>query len=74
MNTRSLMQATQAQKQRVSRRKVQPRADRAKEERNRQKSVGGGLANELGVTQGQNGEQGNTVEPRNTRPLGKLTH
>jgi hypothetical protein len=35
---------------------------------------GGGQPNELGVTQGQNGEQGNTREPRNARPPGKLEH
>lgn len=41
------------------------------EERNRQRSQGGGQPNELGVVEGQNGEQGNSVEPRNTKPIGK---
>ena len=47
--------------------------DRAKEDKNRRNSAGG-KPNELGVTQGQNGEQGNTVVPRNSEPLGKLEH
>lgn len=41
------------------------------EEQNRQRAQRGGQLNELGVVQGQNGEQGNTVEPRNTKPVGK---
>ena len=65
---------TTAKAQRISRRERQPSADRAKEEKNRRKAIAGGQPNELGVTQGQNGEQGNTVRPRNARPLGKLEH
>lgn len=40
-------------------------------ESNRQRSKKGGQPDELGVTQGQNGEQGNTYHPRNARPIGK---
>jgi hypothetical protein len=40
----------------------------AEEERNRQRSKTGGKPNELGVVQGQNGEQGNTTDPRLTEP------
>ena len=47
---------------------------RRKEEENRRRSVGGGEPNELGVTQGQNGEQGNTIREEQTRPPGKLSH
>jgi hypothetical protein len=59
---------------RVARRRVQRSKDRAKEEQNRQLSKGGGQPNELGVTQGQNGEQGNTIHPTNTQPLGRSAH
>lgn len=27
--------------------------------------------NQLGITQGQNGEQGNSSDPRNTQPIGR---
>jgi hypothetical protein len=56
------------------RRVVQPARDGVKEERNRRRSQKGGQPNELGVTQGQNGEQGNTVDPRNARESGKIRH
>lgn len=50
--------------------------DRARknQEHQHQRSRGGGQPNELGVLQGQNAEQGNTVERRQARPLGKLSH
>src|SRR4051812_7228910 len=63
--------AAEPKAQRVARRKRQPSRDRSKEERNRRKSLGGGQPNELGVIQGQNGEQGNTTEPRNATDLGR---
>jgi len=56
------------------RRSRQPAIDQAKEEQNRQNATGGGNPNEQGITQGQNGEQGNTVEPRNVNHRGKLAH
>lgn len=56
------------------RRVIQPRRDRANEEKNRQRSQRGGQPDELGVTQGQNGEQGNTVDPNNARESGKIRH
>lgn len=56
--------------QRVARRERQRRIDRRNEERNRRKSMGGGCPNELGVTQGQNGEQGNMVGECEAEPLG----
>ena len=57
-----------------ARRATQPLRDGANEERNRQRSKRGGSPNELGVTQGQNGEQGNTVNPRNAKESGKIRH
>lgn len=65
---------TELKPERVARRKRQRALDRANEERNRQRSVGGGQPNELGVTQGQNGEQGNTMKTRNTKSLGRSAH
>jgi len=56
------------------RRRVEPGRERAKEEANRRNATGGGQPNELGVTQGQNGEQGNTANPRNARESGKIRH
>jgi hypothetical protein len=56
---------------RSARRKRERSASQHKEERNRKRSLGGGQPNELGVTQGQNGEQGNTMDPRNAQPIGQ---
>ena len=56
------------------RRATQPKRDRTNAERNRQRAQGGGQPDDLGVTQGQNGEQGNTVNPRNARESGKIRH
>jgi hypothetical protein len=68
-------QGTTARKaRRVTRRRVQPHSDRAKEEKNRRRALKGGRPNELGITQGQNAEQGNTIDPEQARPLGKLSH
>jgi hypothetical protein len=59
---------------RVARRRRQRALDQTKEEANRQRALGGGHPNELGVVQGQNGEQGNTVDPRKAIPLGRSAH
>jgi hypothetical protein len=56
------------------RRARQPSIDQAKEEQNRQRAKGGGQPNELGITQGQNAEQGNTIDPRNAKESGKIRH
>jgi hypothetical protein len=60
--------------ERTARRNRQPKHDRANEEKNRRKAVAGGQPNELGITQGQNGEQGNTVNPRNAKHYGDVAH
>jgi len=65
---------TSNRRQERGRRVLQPAADQRKEEQNRRRAVGGGEPNEMGVTQGQNGEQGNSVEPRNVNYRGKLAH
>ncbi len=56
------------------RRATQPQHDGAKEEKNRKRAIGGGKTDELGVTQGQNGEQGNTTKPRNAVKGGPSRH
>lgn len=56
---------------REARRNRERKQSSANEERNRQRSRGGGNPNELGVTQGQNGEQGNSIVPENTRRIGR---
>ena len=71
---RTRRQTTAGKAKRVARRRVQPKADRQKEEKNRRRSVGGGQPNEVGITQGQNGEQGNVIDSRKARPLGKPSH
>jgi hypothetical protein len=58
---------------RIARRKHQQAIEPIREERNRQKARTGQV-NEQGVTQGQNGEQGNTVRGENRKALGKLEH
>ncbi len=45
-----------------------------KEEMNRKKAVAGGQPNELGVTQGQNGEQGNSPNPQLNKDIGRSAH
>ena len=58
--------------QRATRRRSQRGELNKREESNRRKSLGGGRRpNELGITQGQNGEQGNSTDPRNTVPFAK---
>jgi hypothetical protein len=66
--------APEPKPQRVARRKRQPGRDRAKEEQNRRRSLGGGQPNELGVVQGQNGEQGNSTVPANSQDIGRQSH
>ncbi|EEF62563.1 hypothetical protein Cflav_PD5198 [Pedosphaera parvula Ellin514] len=60
--------------ERIKRRRSQRRMDRINEEKNRQKAMGGGQPNELGVTQGQNGEQGNTIGPASLPRYPKASH
>ena len=57
--------------QRRSRRAQERRTTNTKEEENRKRAVGGGQPNELGVTQGQNGEQGNSTDPRLNKDTGR---
>jgi hypothetical protein len=59
---------------RVARRQKQRSVDNVKQEQNRQRAIGGGQPNELGITQGQNGEQGNTINPENAKPIGRSAH
>lgn len=56
------------------RRRTQPQIERKKEEANRRRAISGGRPNELGVIQGQNAEQGNTVRRRNAAESGKIRH
>lgn len=56
------------------RRREQPARDEAKREQNRQRAKGGGKPNELGVIQGQNGEQGETVNRSSVSSGSKLRH
>jgi hypothetical protein len=56
------------------RRRVQPARDMAKAEKDRQRAIGGGQPNELGVLQGQNAEQGETTNPRLAYNRGKVRH
>ncbi len=60
-------------KRQRTKRRAHRRADenRALEQNRRQRSTGGGQPNELGITQGQNGEQGNTFDPRQARSIGR---
>ena len=56
------------------RRAAQPKRQIAKEEQNRQRARRDGQPDELGVTQGQNAEQGNTINPRNAKESGPVRH
>ncbi len=61
--------------QRSSRRKRQRVSEnQALENNRRRRSIGGGQPNELGVVQGQNGEQGNSVDPRQAKEIGRSAH
>ena len=57
-----------------ARRRRQPKIDRQNEEKNRGYARRVGQPNELGITQGQNGEQGNTVDPRNAPKMPYVEH
>jgi hypothetical protein len=61
-------------KQRQARRRRERSAQSAKEELNRRRSIGGGKPNELGVSQGQNGEQGNASDPTFATSIGRSAH
>ncbi len=56
---------------RVSRGRTQRKAGRKRQEANRRKSLRGGQLNEMRVTQGQNGEQGNSPVPENNASIGQ---
>ena len=60
--------------QRVARRQRQRVRNRQKQAMIHRRAVGGGQPNELGVLQGQNAEQGNTVDPRMAQPVGRSAH
>ena len=57
--------------QRRARRERQRTIDREKEEQNRRRAIGGGQPDELGVMQGQSGEQGNSSRPDDTESIGR---
>lgn len=57
-----------------ARRATQGAREMVKEERNRQRARDGGQPDELGITQGQNGERGNTTNPGMARESGKIRH
>lgn len=56
---------------RRQRRRTERKLSRERQEQNRRRAVRGGQPNELGITQGQNAEQGNTLDPRNAQPIGQ---
>ena len=55
-------------------RKRQPSIDRKNQEKNRGSKRKDGQPNELGIIEGQNGEQGNTVNPRNAPRMPYVEH
>jgi hypothetical protein len=57
-----------------TRRAVQSGREMKEAEQNRQRARRGGQPDELGITQGQNGEQGNTVAPRNAQGRTPVRH
>jgi hypothetical protein len=57
-------------KRRQTRRAVERIRQNAKEEINRQRSRTGGQPDELSITQGQNGEQGNALDQHQSRNIG----
>jgi hypothetical protein len=56
---------------RAVRRRLARVRSKQEQEANHQRAQSGGRENELGVTQGQNAEQGNTSDPRYSQPIGK---
>ncbi len=61
--------APELKPKRMARRRRERAASQRKEEKNRRRAIGGGQPNELGVIQGQNAEQGNTINPRQAEPV-----
>lgn len=61
-------------KRRQTRRAVERIRQNQKEETNRQRSRTGGQPNELSITQGQNGEQGNALDEHQSRNIGRTSH
>ncbi len=61
-------------RQRSQRRARQRSSENKALEQNRQRSKRGGQPNELGIVQGQNGEQGNTFDPRQAKHIGRTSH
>ncbi len=57
-----------------ARRTTQPKRDAAKQEANRQRAQRGGQPNELGITEGQNGEQGNMTDASKARGRTPVRH
>ena len=55
-------------------RKRQPATDRKNQEKNRGRKKAGEQPNELGIIEGQNGEQGSTVNPRNAPRMPYVEH
>ncbi|MFO1497212.1 MAG: hypothetical protein U1G07_02245 [Verrucomicrobiota bacterium] len=61
--------------QRVLRRGRQRAIDRQREEQSRQRALGGGQPDELGILQGQSGEAGPTVaKPNKVRQQSRPAH
>jgi hypothetical protein len=58
----------------MARRRKQRQVLNKKEEQNRRRAMKGGQPNELGIIQGQNAEQGNAVDPRDSKPIGRTAH
>lgn len=50
---------------------VERKRSRVVQSQQQSRAQKGGQPNELGVTQGQNGEQGNSEERRNNEPIGR---
>jgi hypothetical protein len=73
MEYRSQEREPVTKNERQERRKRQRKALNARSESNRKRSSKGGQADELGVTQGQNAEQGNTFNPDHAKPIGRTS-
>lgn len=57
--------------EREARRQHERKRINEEHERNRQASKSGDQLDDLGITQGQNAEQGNTTDPRKKQPIGR---
>jgi hypothetical protein len=60
--------------ERQKRRMIQRKAGHSKERQNQLRALRGGQPNELGVTQGQNGELGNTTDMHSLRDTPHISH